>query len=438
MANQRVAAVTATQVGSYFVQQYYQVFQQQQDYVYRFYTDSSSMVRVDGEIIHSASDLAKIHELIMSLNFTGIEIKTINSIESWNGGVLVVVSGFVKSSDFGAGRKFVQTFFLAPQDKGYFVLNDMFHFADEDVAYQSSVPLAQDNVDYQPTISNHLPDPPVSDYALEEEAMNHVNSIRIEGDDPTNEYNYQEHYQPDLEAESEPEPEPDLEALRREEEKPIEESTALLQSAVTAHKETQPSTEEPVVEPKKFTYASILAVKGKSPSTFVSPPAFSQRAPLATDWTHVSQPTPQQLDPIRSSSLDHAVDEALSLEGESKSVYVKNLPLTVTTLDIRQEFQSFGQIKSDGVFLKNRQDTGICFAFVEFEDLQSVQNAIKASPIVMDGKNVYIEERRPNTGASRGGRRGGRGTVGGRFPGRGSYQNGGDQNRARSNTYRGI
>lgn len=96
----------------------------------------------------------------MSLNFTGIEIKTINSLESWSGGVLVVVSGSVKSTDFVAGRKFVQTFFLAPQEKGYFVLNDMFHFADEDLAHQSCVPVSQHNVDYQPTMSNHLPDQP--------------------------------------------------------------------------------------------------------------------------------------------------------------------------------------------------------------------------------------------------------------------------------------
>ena len=29
-------------------------------------------------------------------------------------------------------RKFIQTFFLAPQEKGYFVLNDYFHFVDQE------------------------------------------------------------------------------------------------------------------------------------------------------------------------------------------------------------------------------------------------------------------------------------------------------------------
>lgn len=45
------------QVGSFFVQQYYQVLQQQPDYVHQFYTDASSIVRVDGDSNESASAL---------------------------------------------------------------------------------------------------------------------------------------------------------------------------------------------------------------------------------------------------------------------------------------------------------------------------------------------------------------------------------------------
>lgn len=74
-----------------------------------------------------------IDSLILSISFSGIKIKTINSIESWNEGVLVVVSGSVKPKDSCRWRNFVQTFFLAPQEKGYFVLNDVFHFGDEEV-----------------------------------------------------------------------------------------------------------------------------------------------------------------------------------------------------------------------------------------------------------------------------------------------------------------
>ncbi|RRT52932.1 hypothetical protein BHM03_00030250 [Ensete ventricosum] len=40
--------VNATQVGTYFVCQYYQILQQQSELVHQFYTNFSSMVRSDG------------------------------------------------------------------------------------------------------------------------------------------------------------------------------------------------------------------------------------------------------------------------------------------------------------------------------------------------------------------------------------------------------
>lgn len=427
MANQYSAQVTASQVGSYFVQQYYQVFQQQREYVHQFYNDSSSMMRVDGDISESASDMMKIHEVLMSLNFTGIEIKNINSLESWNGGVLVVVTGSVKSRDFSYWRKFVQTFFLAPQDKGYFVLNDMFHFADEEVAHQPSAPAQEPIVDYQPTISSRLPDPPVSDYALEEEAGEYVNSVHVEGVEPVQEYSYDEHLRqdsdPELEPELEPEPEQESkpEANRLEEETAFEETSHVLQNSLTAVHEPQISVEEPIGKPEKFTYASILRAKGRSQPPIISQPAFTPRPPVS-EWNNAPQPPVQQQStpPPPSSGVDSMEESLSAQEGEPKSVYVRNLPSSVTSLDLQQEFEGFGRIKHDGIFLRNRMDTGVCYAFVEFEDIQSVWNALKASPIQLGGRKVYIEERRANGGPSRGGRTGsrGRGGRGGRNSGR--------------------
>jgi hypothetical protein len=43
------------QVGSYFVGQYYQVLQQNPDLVHQFYSESSTMTRVDGESSDTAS-----------------------------------------------------------------------------------------------------------------------------------------------------------------------------------------------------------------------------------------------------------------------------------------------------------------------------------------------------------------------------------------------
>lgn len=67
---------------------------------------------------------------------------------------MVVVSGSVRSKFFNGWRKFVQTFFLAPQEKGYFVMNDIFHFVSEEVVHHHQPPVSLENkADSQPISS---------------------------------------------------------------------------------------------------------------------------------------------------------------------------------------------------------------------------------------------------------------------------------------------
>lgn len=56
--------VFVSQVGSYFVGQYYQVLRQQPDLVHQFYSDSSSMIRVDGDYTETAPDVLVIYIII--------------------------------------------------------------------------------------------------------------------------------------------------------------------------------------------------------------------------------------------------------------------------------------------------------------------------------------------------------------------------------------
>lgn len=111
--------LTAAQIGTYFVGQYYHVLQNQPELVHQFYSDASTMLRIDGNARETATAMLQIHTLVMSLSYTGIEIKTAHSLESWSGGAIVMVSGSVQIKD-NLRRKFMQTFFLAPQEKGFF------------------------------------------------------------------------------------------------------------------------------------------------------------------------------------------------------------------------------------------------------------------------------------------------------------------------------
>ncbi|XP_039036947.1 nuclear transport factor 2-like [Hibiscus syriacus] len=434
------------QVGSYFVGRYYQLLQQQPDLVHQFYSDDSTVVRVDGDSSESASSMLEIHTLVMSLTFTAIEIKTINSLDSWNGGVLVMVSGYVKIKDFNGRRKFVQTFFLAPQEKGYFVLNDILQFIDDEMTSQlPASTLQQNKLDAQLNLSSAVAEPAFSDYILEEEAREYVNSVHID-DDPVDKYSPPEQPQEeDFEAEVVVE-----EALA--EETP---SNHHIAAVITVQETPAMPSEEPVGEAPRRTYASILGVPKEQSVSSVQPQPFYNKIPQTTsDWDHIPEPASRQShlawSDVPESTAEKGVEEGLVYEegeyiGEYKSVYVRNLPSTVTVTEIEQEFKNFGRIKPDGVFIRNRKDVvGVCYAFVEFEDISAVPNAIKASPIQLGGRQVYIEERRPNSSSSRGGRRGRgrvsyapealRGRFGSRSLGKGNDQEFGDY-RSRGNGF---
>ncbi|KAJ8511873.1 hypothetical protein OPV22_002307 [Ensete ventricosum] len=410
--------VNATQVGTYFVCQYYRILQQQPDSVHQFYTNQSSMVRSDGAATESAQGMLQIHNLVMCLNFNGIEIKTAHFLDSWNGGVLVMVSGYVQLKEYSIRRKFLQTFFLAPQEKGYFVLNDIFHFLEEEHVHQllESV-FVHGDFETKQEATNSLPEP-VSGYTVADQiqAENFVPPVDAEENDSGDSNTIDEV----------PQEFPVCDA--REDETLPEETTMTHPNAINNLKDLSPTpAEEPVAEPGRQTYASILQAKGQSAQAGPHPKSLTKNSLVSPDRHHKPPPTTQQLRSalVTEKSSSMSVDEALLVEdeGEERSVYVGNLPSSISTSDLEQEFKNFGRLKPDGVSIRSRKEAGVFYAFIEYEDATGVQNALKASPIQLNGRLIHVEERRPNVGASRGRRSRGRGgsqseVPRGRFGGR--------------------
>lgn len=73
-----------------------------------------------------------INKKILSLSYDefSVEIISVDAQESYGGAVLILVTGFMIGKD-NMKQKFTQCFFLAPQKTGYFVLNDIFRYVDE-------------------------------------------------------------------------------------------------------------------------------------------------------------------------------------------------------------------------------------------------------------------------------------------------------------------
>ncbi|KAF3680645.1 putative pathogenesis-related protein STH-2-like [Capsicum annuum] len=406
-------------VGTYFVGQYYQMLQTQPDFVHQFYSDASTVLRIDSSTRETASGMLQIHALVMSLHYSGIEIKTLHSLESWNGGVLVMVSGSVNVKGISRSRKFVQTFFLAPQEKGFFVLNDIFHYVEEEQILQQPLTyLAQTNLESKLNASNALQEQ-VPNYMLggEIHAREFADAPKIEDNGPVNNYSF-----PEERLQHVPEAEKILE------DNFAAQSNGSYQSTINAVQDHLASPiEEPVAEPQKHTYASILQV-AKAPSAQGGPAqsSFNKPAPPPSEWQHV--PEPPALPSVPSTNtierhITEATEEASAVEDEVevKSVYVKNVPTTMAAYEIEEEFKKFGKLRHDAVAIRTRKDIDVCYAFVEFEDVTGVQNAIEAATVQIGGHQLYIEGRRPNRNNLIRGRGRGRGRVSYSMDGRGRY-----------------
>jgi hypothetical protein len=421
-----MASAAATQVGTYFLRNYYNLLQQNPDVVHQFYSDASTMVRVDdlAGTNTTVNNMMDIHSLIISLNFTQIEIKTANFVNSWGDGVLVMVSGLVQTKEYSHQRKFIQMFFLAPQEKGYFVLNDYFHFVDQEQVQPAPV-IAQEN--FESNLASNTVVETVPEYIHEEESQA-PQQITSEENEAVDNYNYSE---------------PSQQVISHhdnwgEELLPEEPLSSFSNGMAMAPEEPvqppplpPPHVEEPVGEPVKKTYASILKT-AKAPMPVAQPVPVSKphHPTVESNQAHLSVMTSTAAaERPRSDTYGEAASH--DDEGESKSVYVGNLPSSVTEADLESEFKKFGRLIPDGVAIRSRKETGGYYAFVEFEELSGVHNSLRASPIEINGRQIYVEERKPNSGI-RGGRRGGRG----RFSGGGrGYARGGDEYRGRSNGY---
>ncbi|KAK1305489.1 hypothetical protein QJS10_CPA10g01985 [Acorus calamus] len=422
---------TAQLVGQVFVEQYYQILHNSPEHLFKFYQDSSVFCRPgpDGSMI-SIRTMQGINDKVLSLDSKHItaEIENVDSHDSFMGGVTVFVTGYLTGKD-DVRKEFVQSFFLAPQEKGYFVQNDIFR-------YVGGCPLVGAN--------NHLPTNGSSEDTQLEPSQG-VDHQVVESATP-----------------------PPLDEVDEGPEvcEPLENGTGAHSPVVQVIQEDPAPA--PVVrsipssvkeDAQKKTYASIVKVMKDNKS----PPPIVKAAPVHVPTTAVKASSPvkntlQQVvaattpvPPPETSAPDSTnVSETCNTpEVEGHSVYVRNLPLNITASQLELEFKKFGAIRPGGVQVRsNKQEPPYCFGFVEFESLSSMQTAIEASPVMVGDRKVQVEVKRTTsrvggygprsrfiqagrTGGGyrndsfRGGRRGGYGAGGGGGRGysRGEYGN---------------
>ncbi|KAG8366960.1 hypothetical protein BUALT_Bualt16G0022600 [Buddleja alternifolia] len=420
-------APSAQVVGNAFVEQYYHILHHSPELVFRFYQDTSVLSRPDPNgLMTTVTTMKNINDKICSLDYKNYkaEIKTADAQDSYNDGVIVLVTGCLTGKD-NLRRKFSQTFFLAPQDKGYYVLNDVFRYVEESEPDISTGVVTRIDDTPSSTLTQYpepaqVADLPNTDHAtfLEEEVE--INDAKA-NDQATDER--QDSHDRDIVIEAE---------------------SHLDENHVVAEPVTPASQEEDA--PKK-SYASIVSSQTKKGLTKVYVPANN---------TRVASPKTEK------PSVDHAAEASGSVtsavseivnppesivsedEVEGHSIYIRNLPLNATDAQLEAVFEKFGPIKQNGVQVRSHKQQGFCFGFVEFQEFSSMQSAIKASPVTIGDRQAAVEIKRASSrvGSGRGrftSSRGGFRNDG--FRGRGNFSGHGNfsdpRTYVRSDSFRG-
>ncbi|TKW05372.1 hypothetical protein SEVIR_7G171400v4 [Setaria viridis] len=365
----------ALQVGSYFLTGYYNVLANQPHLAIQFYTDNSSVVRLDCETGQWSfgETVEVINDMMMSMNVTKVEVKTANFLESWGGAITLLVTGLVQLKDYPVRKRFVQNIVLAPKKDGYYIFSDIFKLICDEYDNQYHVP------DYN--CADNMPQVDAS-YKMAETGSDYLDGEPQEVVTPA-ENHVQQQYPSEYKSVNVV-----YDETQSEEHMPSFPSSTDVKQDSSPHPPSPPTLKEEPVEGAPKTYASVLRTKAK--------------ATVGTAESQQSQQLAQQVQSVpvhEKSNLDNnRTVSAPDDEEEFISCYVGNLSPSTSVFDLEKVFQAFGRIKPDGVAIRSRKEAGVFFGFVEFEDISGIQNALNASPIELNGRLVHVEERRPNCG----------------------------------------
>ncbi|GFP93492.1 putative g3bp-like protein, partial [Phtheirospermum japonicum] len=360
-------------VGNAFVQQYYHILHHSPGLVHRFYQDISKLGRPEEDgSLSTTTTMQDINAKIVALNYGDFkaEIKSVDAQESFNGGVDVLVTGYLTGKD-NTVRTFAQSFFLAPQDKGYFVLNDIFRYVD-------SAPTVN------PTLVAEVLVPDVVVPVTPEPVAAPIqeNHVSEQSTPSTEEPITGEVYNPPENG--------DVPVVVEEEEVPVAEVVD------EVHDDTQKIVESnaKIEEVPKKSYASIVK-HIKESGAILSPPTPAPKKAPPKKIEQVKPTFAPATDGLVSNSepLDNGNNQD-SEAGDGYSIYIKGLPMSATDSVLEEVFKKFGTIKNDGIQVRSNKQQGFCFGFVEFEEASSVQKALEASPVLIGGRQAFVEEKR--------------------------------------------
>ncbi|KAK2590662.1 hypothetical protein QQS21_011662 [Conoideocrella luteorostrata] len=443
--------LTKDEVGWYFVEQYYTTLSKSPEKLHLFYGKRSQFVYgLEAEVANVSVGRQAIQERIKALDFQDCKVR-VSNVDSQASYDNIVIQVIGETSNKGAEpKKFVQTFVLAQQPSGYFVLNDMLRYINEEEDEETAEPIdtPTDLPEPAPTAAEPesvqetaKPESKLDADAVDEKLNQSAaatataataavaeKEVPVNGDDAA---------ETETPKASETKPEP-VAAAPQEiiEESPAEPEKPKEPSPTPAAKPKQEAAvaataPEPIMPPKPMTWASrAAAAAGPRPVVplpkTATPPAQNQtRAPAppaAATTTAVAAAPPSAAAPAattQSAAATASTTEPASKESsgwqtagadskrqnrpqsisatatdkEGTLGYVKFVSDKVQDAELRSALAAHGEL---AYFDINRQKN--C-AFVEYKTIEGYQAAIAANPHVVNGVDIVVEPRRPKSNA---------------------------------------
>ncbi|BCR90886.1 NTF2 and RRM domain protein [Aspergillus chevalieri] len=443
--------ISKDEVGWYFVEQYYTNMSRSPDKLHLFYSRRSQFVfGTEAESVPVAVGQKAINEKIKQLDFQDCKVRVLNvdSQASFDN-ILVHVIGEI-SNKSEPSRKFVQTFVLAEQPNGYYVLNDIFRYLteeEEDVTAEEPAPAAQQQqqqpqeqqqgqqqeqpqqapeapaepaapeaapaapdaqVDNEPAVAKvdeKLEEAKPNGEAAEPKAAPETNGVAETQEAPV------AASAPALAAEPEstqteypPSPEPTPKAVQKEAPAPEKEAPAPTPAAPAAPKTWANIASKPGAAP---VVPAIPVAAPKAPAPTSAPqaavPAAPAPQPAAAPAPTPGQPAANDNNGWQTAGHDHRKTQSRGVD-EQVSGYIKNVTDKIDAGLLRQTLSRFGKVKNLEVSRPRN-----C-AFVDFAEPAGYAAAVAANPHQIGSEQINVEERRArNYGNANYGPRGGAG-----------------------------
>ncbi|GLJ16954.1 hypothetical protein SUGI_0293000 [Cryptomeria japonica] len=433
--------VPASEVANEFVRQYYSALKLCPNDLYMFYKDCSTITRPEsnGQTIQVIKD--KIVALYDEANEA--KISTVDSHEAPNESYIILVTGVMLGHN-KMERKFVQSFFLAPQETGHFILADLFRYLEEpqysdqkimldneisDKPLHEGKEVASSILDAQPCFIF----PHVSS-ATELVPAQEVGEFESQHSTVEEEEGTKAELVPGQESQGSESKPSNLEKERATEDVQNEKLTAegLIPGQELQGFESQLSKLEEVqatepVQNEQLTVAELVhSLQGfeaqgskleeqgtkalqnekqlkSGEKTISASEETAKRSFLSVLLKKNVHPLQAQnvvvkfaINTRQKGNVPSQVQTTVEAPVNENSIHIRNLPWDITTSLLEKEFEKFGSIKPSGIQIRSNKERGFCYGFIEFQTSTSMEIAIKASPIIISGRHVYVEKERPS------------------------------------------